>query len=338
MGNNHKECSVDAFLKDEFFVRWVLNPDDDSNYYWTRIINTTPELRENIGKAREIITLMHYKETHQLPEGEYSDMLDVLIRENRLNKYRKSGVGKYSWLGIAASFILAAAIGLASYFASPYGEPERLSAIEHKQTKKGEKLTVKLPDGTTVKLNANSSLSYKNDFANEKREVFLEGEAYFEVKEDKKHPFVIHTGEIHTTVLGTEFNVRSYGDEKKIAVAVVEGHVKVGRDADYLVLAPNEVSTYHKTNGQLDKRKVDVSKLVAWNRNILYFENATADEVWRKLENWYGVNIIIKNKKNIEGRYSGEYANEPLETVLRGISFASGFQFEIDKHKNVIIK
>lgn len=342
---DQNEYSVKELLKDEFFIRWVFNPDEDSNHYWTGMINNNPGSREKINKAREILNLMSYENKHKLGEEEYSEMLDVLIRENKYSKLEQPSAGKrYSFIGIAASIILIAAVSVVVYFLNTGLIGEEGSAIadykkEYKQTRKGEKLTIKLPDGTKVKLNSISSLSYEKGFNGETREVFLEGEAFFDVERDTSRPFIIHTGDFETTVLGTKFNVRSYQDENNIEVAVVEGKVKVGSDeTNYEYLTPNEVSTYQKETRKLNKIKRDVSNLVAWHKNVLVFENATSEEVWKRLENWYGVNIIIKNKKNIEGHYSGIYENEPLETVLRGISFASGFNFEIDDMKNVIIK
>lgn len=339
--DKNKTYSVEELLKDDFFIRWVKNPDNESNHYWLEMMSRNNELRENAGKAREILNIIGYKENYKLSEDDYSEMLTTLVRENRFSKPTRPGKdNRFYLLSIAASIALLIMVGFAFYYFNN-GFSIRTHAanqVEQKYTKKGEKLTLRLPDGTTVKLNSNSSLSYLSGFSNNLREVHLEGEAYFDVKKDPAHPFVIHTGEISTTVLGTEFNVRSYGEENSIEVAVVEGKVKVkdGRER-YLLLAPNEVSTFTKDKKAFRKSTRDISRIVAWNKNILVFENASAAEVWKKLENWYGVNIIINNASNIEGRYNGEYENESLETVLRGISFASGFSYEIDEYKNVII-
>lgn len=344
MQNNDEEYTVKELLKDEFFVRWVIAPDDESNHYWTGVMYNRPELRGTINKAREILNQMSYENHYKLSEKDYTDMLDKLVKENGAAKTMSFSKPKdYSIIGIAASIVLIAAVSLGVYFLNITSNGNNNSVvenkIEYKQTGRGEKLTVKLPDGTTVKLNSISSLSYQAEFGEEVREVILEGEAFFDVESDPSRPFIIRTGDIQTTVLGTRFNVRSYKNEENIEVAVVEGKVKVGSDeTNYAYLTPNEVSTYQKEAKKLNKVKMDVSSLVAWHKNVLVFKNATADEVWKRLENWYGINIIIKNKKNIEGRYSGIYENEPLETVLRGISFASGFDFEIDDKKNVIIK
>lgn len=343
MKNGQKNIySVDALLKDDFFIRWVLNPDEESNHYWSEMVSDNAQLRKNVGKARDILNVIAYKEKHKLQDDDYQDILNSLIRENRFAKKEKTRVANRNYfLKIAASVLLVAIVSFTLYYENVfYGNAtSALNTTEHKHTKKGEKLTVRLPDGSKVKLNSNSSLYYTSGFNDGTREVRLEGEAYFSIKKDPDNPFVIHTGKIKTTVLGTEFNVRSYHDEHSIKVAVVEGKVKVENgDDNYLLLIPNEVSTYKKNSKTLDKSRTDVSNLVAWNKNILVFESATEQEVWKTLENWYGANIEIRNGENIKGRYSGKYVNEPLETVLRGISFASGFDFEIDKNKNVIIK
>jgi len=341
---NNKDYKVEALLQDEFFVRWVNRPDEQSDHYWKGVLERNPELRKPINRAREIINLMQYERQYALEEGEYSHMLDTLIKENRhANYHHPIGQRTFPWVRIAASIALLIAVGWAVFFFSGNNAPGQQADSQankvHKQTNKGEKLTIKLADGTMVKLNAISSIHYQAGFSEETREVYLEGEAYFEVAHDASRPFIIHSGNIKTTVLGTKFNVRSYPEEENIEVAVVEGKVKVGYDAlNYEYLTPNEVSVYKKANTQLRKTEGNVDNMVAWHKNILIFDNATPEEVWKRLENWYGVNIIIENTQNIKGRYSGIYRNKPLETILRGISFASGFEFEFTDQKTVIIK
>jgi len=338
------EFDIKTLLSDSFFIRWVRNPDEESNHYWAKVMDKSPEVRNNVDKAREILGQIRYDQKYALNEYEYAGMLDELIKKHRDSHHRYINRGKNtSWLSMAASILLAVAIGVSAYFmANNEASVETESAtaasqVAQKQTNKGEKLTVELPDGTRVKLNSSTEMSYS--YGSDQRNIHLNGEAFFEVQKDVARPFIIHTGDITTTVLGTKFNVRSYPEESDIQVAVVEGKVQVGDEAlDYQYITANEVSTYQKINRQLKKSQANVDNLVAWHKNILVFEDAGADEVWKRLENWYGVNIKIRNKENIKGKYSGTYKNEPLETVLRGISYASGFEYEIVDSKNVIIK
>lgn len=217
---------------------------------------------------------------------------------------------------------------------------EPIPAIIYKQTNRGEKNTVTLDDGTVVNLNADSRIWYSQDFAKEgKREVFLEGEAFFEVVRDTLHPFRIHTGNIETTVLGTSFNINAYHPEEGVTVSVVTGKVEVRqleRGISPVYLVPDEQVEYSVNESTLRKSLFDHQKVLSWKEGTLYFKNASFEEVITTLERWYGVDIEVK-RQDIEDGFSGAYTNRSLKSVLNGIGFVQHFNYEIQGNK-VIIK
>ncbi len=340
---HQKKNDIQDFLKDEYFVLWVLQPDAKSDAYWKNWMKKHPSQVKVLKLAREMVSDFQYQHTYQLPKDAYDGMLETLLSELESTCYqeKRKSIWGNQLIRIAASLFLFMMAGFTFWYLSQPKETQFQEPIPWvvKHTDKGEKLTVRLPDGTIVKLNANSILVFPTVFDQTNRYVKLEGEALFEVVEDAKRPFSIMSGEVKTTVLGTSFNVRAYENENQVAVAVISGKVKVkGNSTEEVYRLPNEVSYYTKNESSLSSVQLDVSDLIAWSKNILIFDEDPAQEVWKKLEDWYGVNIIVPNKQIIKGKYSGRYINESLERVLDGISYASEFTYEIQENKNIIIK
>src|SRR5690606_5078196 len=158
----------------------------------------------------------------------------------------------------------------------------------------GVKYTTVLPDGTQVKLNSSSSIKYPEQFSEDLREVFLKGEAFFEVKHDQQRPFIVHSGDLKIQVLGTSFNVRDYGDETETRVALVTGKVRIDPQSDTsssLVLEPAQMAVFNRENRSLQKKPFDFKTEIGWKEGVLIFSNTTLAEAFDKIERWYGVEI-----------------------------------------------
>lgn len=205
--------------------------------------------------------------------------------------------------------------------------------------KKGEKRTFRLSDGSSIRLNAESKISFPEKFDAEKREVFLEGEAFFDIERDASRPFIVHSGQITTVVKGTSFNIKAYSSDKDIKVSVATGLVEVinNKGKEKVSLEPKERAVFNLKDKQLNKVLFDYDEL-AWKDGILHFKNAKLAEVFKVLERWYGVQFRITNQTVFTNNgYTGSFKNEALNTVLETIGFAGEFEFEI-KDKQVIIK
>lgn len=175
-----------------------------------------------------------------------------------------------------------------------------------------------LPDSSRVVLHPGSKFNYK--FNGTIREVFLEGEAYFDVKH-KKEPFVIHTGKIITTVLGTAFNVKAYRDQP-VLVTVTRGKVSVADDNKKVIfLSPDQQATYSREAKSLVQQNIVSDKVVVWMRADMDFDGLKFGKLAEKLERRYGYNINFKNEKmrncQISGRFKG---TESIDEVFKIIS------------------
>ncbi len=235
-------------------------------------------------------------------------------------------------------------------------------------TKYGSKTTVVLPDGTKVWVNAGSKLSYDNNFGNKLREVALLGEAFFDVTHNAEKPFIIHTSKMDIKVLGTAFNVRCYPDENKMETSLLRGSIEVtlkDRYKEKIYLKPNEKLTLindqviQSKNIALNKAKqefiaakepiVAISHLTyqpvdstvvetSWIENKLIFRGETFEEVARKMEKWYGINIIISNEKLKEAHLTGSFEKETIDQALEALQLTTPFKFVNNKNSIIITK
>lgn len=164
-------------------------------------------------------------------------------------------------------------------------------------TTRGEQTQVRLPDGTLVFLNAESSLKYPTSFARlARREVVLSGEGYFEVAKDKSHPFTVESDGQKIEVLGTHFNVHAYKGEDELKTTLIEGSVKVmgALSGSSKILKPGDQSRL--LGNSIEVKQVNVSDMVAWKDGIFRYDGATLEEIMRDVARWYNVKVTFQNE------------------------------------------
>ncbi len=342
-----KEYSLTDLLLNESFIQWV---HQDNSEAWEHWENPGVEGLKQIEKAKSIILAQQFKETSI--SDEEVDQIKLAIEKNIALREKSRRplqlINLNTWMGRAAMItLLIATISLFYYTLSNDSQEPLLSestgpTFIEKKAANGQKLSINLGDGTIVKLNSGSKLIFPKVFETDKREVFLEGEAFLKVERDENRPFILTSGNIKTTVLGTAFNVKAYKIDKTVEVALLSGKVSLqptnaANNAEPVILKPNEMLIYDKAHKRSEKTNFDPTKVLAWKNKILLFENADFEEVIEGIERWYGVTFINSYKGTIEKEYSGVYENKSLKAVMEGVSFAYGFKFEI-KDKVVIIK
>lgn len=157
------------------------------------------------------------------------------------------------------------------------------------QTLTGMEYMLTLSDGTRVFLNAETKLKFPTKFRKEERVVVLEGEAYFEVRKDATHPFIVKANDVDVKVLGTSFNLRSYSDENSIATTLVSGKVAVYAGENSEEIVPGEQAVYMKETGKMEVKPIDVTLYTVWHTGKFIFRNETLEEMMSYLARWYGV-------------------------------------------------
>jgi len=197
-----------------------------------------------------------------------------------------------------------------------------------------------LPDGTHVVLQTGGRLDYPKQFTGSAREVSLSGEAYFEVAEDVSRPFIIHTGRIQTTVLGTAFNIRALPDDKEIIVSVTTGKVKVEDNRKLLaVLTSNQQVKYQPVSAAVARDSVNAASLVTdWTKQEMAFDGQSFEEVADKLGKRYGVDILFKKeglkKCTIKVFFNG---TETLDKVLDMLCTISNTSYSMTDGRTVVL-
>ncbi len=171
--------------------------------------------------------------------------------------------------------------------------------------RKGEYQIV-LSDSTRVWLNSESRLRYPVVFEGEERRVWLEGEAYFKVKENKAVPFIITMlNNMSMKVLGTSFNIRAYSDEQSFLITLVEGKVEIQKGTEKLLLYPSEQGILDIETNSLSKQTVNVQLYTSWKEGRFVFENQTLEEIMNTLKRWYDINVFFDSEKVKKATYIG---------------------------------
>jgi transmembrane sensor len=203
-------------------------------------------------------------------------------------------------------------------------------------TARGEKLTTYLPDGTKVFLNADSRITYTKDFGSDLREVTLNGEAFFEVVHNAEKPFVVHTEQASTRVLGTSFNVKNISDQR-LEVTLVEGKVNViSSRGESAVLKPNQQAIIESQSALITTKEVETDRFVDWKNNTLRFEQVTLQEAVNTLQTWYDVTITVQNPSLAKCMITATYQDESLENVLKSFEFLLKIKYTINDKQVVI--
>lgn len=244
------------------------------------------------------------------------------------------------WSSVAIFTLL---IGLGSYFLYLYHTPRPMPmATSYCQIKtpRGNTSKLLLPDGTVVFLDGSTTLKYDASLQHKaKREVFLTGEAYFEVASNPDKPFIVHTGELNTRVLGTVFNVTAYPGNPDIKVSLAKGSVKVSITSEAqqeVILAPNEQAVYNKTHKQLSIRKIDAAAQSAWATGRLVFANERLYDILKRIEKRYDTQILIRSQKIYNEYYSGSIDSSlTLGEILSYIDVDNKFTWQ--KKGNTIV-
>jgi ferric-dicitrate binding protein FerR (iron transport regulator) len=187
------------------------------------------------------------------------------------------------------------------YFTHTFNSKHDGTKWKEMQTVMGQKIKFNFLDGTSITLNADSKLKYPESFQKANRDVYLEGEAYFEVAHDTNKPFIVHCKNISTTVLGTKFNVSAYPNEKEIAISLIEGKVNVSdnqldNDKKLAILKPKQQFLYSTAKKTYHIKQFDKDEIIGWKDNLLKFNAEPLSEVLIRLERAYGVKFELAPK------------------------------------------
>jgi ferric-dicitrate binding protein FerR (iron transport regulator) len=262
------------------------------------------------------------------------------------------------WMsGIAASVLMAFLV-----FTKNSGNPAKDGIAKNTvSTKRGSKSNIQLPDGTQVWLNADSKITYNEKFQGAIREVYLNGEAFFDVVRDESRPFIIHANAIDVKVLGTSFNVRAYANEKNTETSLIHGSVEITlrcspdkkiilKPSEKLIVQNEEVTLVggkakpidHSKQPLLTLSRVNFEKKdssvieTLWVKNKLAFDGEAFEDIALKIERWFDVKVNISGDKLRKTPFTAVFDGENLPQVMEALRISGNFNYYIDKKEVTI--
>ncbi|MFD1003492.1 FecR family protein [Ohtaekwangia kribbensis] len=257
-------------------------------------------------------------------------LVDILGDEEKEMVKHSSAFSRWGKAVALASCILVGIAGVGYYIVSPQTRSESIAELPQKvETHQ----IVKLPDGSVVVLNAGSSLEFPETFKGKKnREVTLRGEGYFDIKHDASAPFIVYTGKLRTTVLGTAFNIKAYPNDNDITVTVTRGKVKVSDDQKVIgIITPDQQIKFNKYQEASQQQRVDSKEVVSWSDRDIFFDDATLADVAKQLEQRFKVAIVLDNDTIKDCRFTATFVSgEDLNQILTVICEFNGSHFNRD--------
>ncbi len=228
------------------------------------------------------------------------------------------------WWAAAGIAVLLAAGGI--YFALNKRTPQVQYTMVTEKAEKGNIKKIVLPDGSTIWLNYETQLRYaqQND-----REVWLEGEGYFEIAPQADKQFLVHSGKLDVQVLGTSFNIDAYAPADSVMVTVTSGKVAVSHEkSEAVTLTADQLAVYQAAAGRIEKYDTGATDASAWRQGLLVFKNASFRSIGRKLERRYDVRIRFDGNRTASAQLSASFGREqPLKDILRMLCDIYGFNY-----------
>ena len=298
---------VEDLVLDDSFCEWIQSGGVKHNTFWTNWKNENVHQQLLVKEASQIVFQLQLNK-QQVTDVEINSALEALLKQLPTSDIPNNNQPKttfYKW-ALAASFIVL----LISWFTLNFLK----GGLDTYQTAYGEIVDIQLPDATKVVLQANSTLQVPKQWKANNREVWLEGEAFFDVVTDKSN-FIVNGNDFKVEVLGTEFNVLSRNNTKRVALQ--EGKVKLASAHQILELAPNELVTYETTSKRFIKAPTIAVAHTAWTQKALYLDQMNLTELIRIIEDNYGYTVqenLVDT--NIQRSAIGNIKVENLESLL----------------------
>ncbi len=241
---------------------------------------------------------------------------------------------------IVAASIIIAIFSIGSFFLGKSFINVENQVVNNVIMGKNSKGSVTLPDGTTVWLNSDSRLYYPQNFSKEERLVRLEGEGYFDVVSNPDRPFYVETDGLKIRVLGTKFDVKDYKNRETMEATLLSGKVEVfvANSNNGIILKPNQKIIYNKQLNTYSIDKLDAYNQIIWIEDRLIFSNEKFADVLKKIEYWYGIEIICDDKVDLDQKLSFTIRRESKEEIFELISLITPIKVEIDKESIKIQK
>lgn len=340
--NDYRNYKAEDFLSDEFFIEWVLRATPEHQLFWETWLAENPDRSDSVHRASTIIRSLYLQpNSKQLSDEDIVSITDRFLHDTSARRSRVFRLPQ-RWLTVAAVLIFAM-ISVLIYFkqyrqsandTSALASPSLVKIVNSGQTPK----LLQLTDGSLVVLKARSEITYPLKFNPAKREVFLKGEAFFEVRKDPVKPFLVHAGHMTTRVLGTSFTVSAYHGDSGFRVVVNTGKVQIydkrksanGTSKASVILTPNLQAVYHTELASFKTNTLKVPLILSLQvaKKEFLFTNAPLPVIIAKLEQAYGVTINYNKVKYDDVTVTASLSRLPLDEKVRAICKAIDAVYE----------
>jgi ferric-dicitrate binding protein FerR (iron transport regulator) len=333
---DYSSFTVEDFVADAYFQRWVLSKDQGADVFWKKWLHDHPEQREGILQAATILRSIQFEVDEPAADDSWQVWHEIVQNRSTGSYKLKKQKQTFPWYAVAASvaLLIAATFGVLNLL-----DVDQVMFGQSYQTDFGQTQSIILPDGSSVILGANSNLHYSSGWLTDgERTVSLEGEAYFAVvhtEDDQK--FVVWSDEVAITVLGTRFNVNNRRGENQILLE--EGSIRLSlpyaanKSGQVEVqVEPGEVVMVEE--GKITKAIAQTEKYISWTEGVFIFEKAPLSEVIELIEDHFGYTVITQGIEPDEMVMTAELRTTDLKMMLRYISEI--FQLKINKTDDTI--
>jgi transmembrane sensor len=344
----YSNFNTSDFLIDEAFVQWVREPDAQNTAFWQDVIANNPDKKREIQRAIDTVKAAQEVPYPTLDADRKAAMWAHIQAEKAAPELEIAYVNpnRTLWrrLAVAATFLLFAT-GL--WFFVKKGDPSVSNPIlaqKKVETQFQQRKQVTLPDGSLVTLNADSKLRIADNWGDAStREVWLEGEAFFEVTKKPNTgaaKFVVHTNQLDVEVLGTAFNVKARRGSTEVVLQSGKVNLKK-RDKEIIEMKPNDrvqvVDNQIVNAVPIVAQKVETEKFTAWTNGKIIFDNTPLSDIANAIEDHFGYKVKIVNKDLLETRYTGELLTDMPDVFFKILSTTLDIDVELEG-KNMTIK
>jgi ferric-dicitrate binding protein FerR (iron transport regulator) len=359
--DRYNDFSVEDFVWDDFFRQWTLSPTPETDALWDDWVDANPEMLEKVEQAKAIVLSLRLHEP-EIGDAEINQVVRQTVgriteagEEPVRTSRRLIPAFSIPWMQFAASVAFIVLLGWAVYSVMIKREEkpqlgQQDSIIEHsdsfveKINSTSETIEFALSDGSKVSLSPKGRIRYPERFDGERREVFLEGEAFFDIARDPEHPFLVYANGLVTKVLGTSFRIKAYGDSREVTVEVKTGKVSVFAQSDPhlkekvadkqlqgVVLTPNQKIIYARNEVKMVKTLVEKPEIVVSKAEIpqFEFEDTPASDVFNTIARAYGIDILYDEALLKDCPLTARLDNQTLHDKLDIICKAVESSYEI---------
>ncbi|SEJ77888.1 FecR family protein [Dyadobacter sp. SG02] len=359
--DRYNDFSVEDFVWDDFFRQWTLSPTPETDALWDDWIDANPDMLEKVEQAKAIVLSLRLHEPdiddveiNQVVKQTVGRITETYEEPGRTSR-RLVPVFSIPWMQFAASVAFIVLLGWAVYSVTMKREEKSRPGQQHSITGHSDALTEKinstsqtielaLADGSKISLAPKGRIRYPERFDGERREVFLEGEAFFDIAKDPGHPFLVYANGLVTKVLGTSFRIKAYGDSREVTVEVKTGKVAVFAQSDPhlnekvadkhlqgVVLTPNQKIIYARNEVKMVKTLVEKPEMVVSKAEIpqFEFEDTPASDVFNTIARAYGIDILYDEALLKDCPLTARLDNQTLHDKLNIICKAVESSYEI---------